>query len=196
MELQNCNKDLCLYGLDRLVDVMSETLPTELLNTLQHIQKASLESKKRHAQAAIAIAVAEATAAAASPIPFSDATVLIPIQITMIAAITTVFGLKVNKSIITGFVSSTIGTAGTTVLGKTIVANLLKLIPVVGTVSGGVISGATAAALTAALGEAYIKVMELVYTGEIKSEDIYSKEGQPLIEKIFKEELSKDRKKE
>lgn len=196
MELQNCNKDLCLYGLDRLVDVMSETLPTELLNTLQHIQKASLESKKRHAQAAIAIAVAEATAAAASPIPFSDATVLIPIQITMIAAITTVFGLKVNKSIITGFVSSTIGTARTTVLGKTIVANLLKLIPVVGTVSGGVISGATAAALTAALGEAYIKVMELVYTGEIKSEDIYSKEGQPLIEKIFKEELSKDRKKE
>lgn len=183
------------YGLNILVDVMSESLPNELQDTLQHMQKASLEAKKKHAQAAIATAVVAATAAAASPIPFSDAAVLVPIQITMIASITTAFGLGVNKRIITGFVSSTIGTAGTTVLGKTIVANLIKLIPVVGTASGAVISGATAGALTAALGEAYIKVMELVYTGDIKSEDIYSKGGQSLIEKIFKEELRKDRRK-
>lgn len=34
------------FGLDTLIDVMSEVLPTELQDTLQNIQKVSLESKK------------------------------------------------------------------------------------------------------------------------------------------------------
>jgi len=32
------------FGLDTLIDVMSEVLPTELQDTLQNIQKVSLES--------------------------------------------------------------------------------------------------------------------------------------------------------
>lgn len=36
------------YGLDTLIDVMAEVLPVELQNTLQNVQKASLESKKKH----------------------------------------------------------------------------------------------------------------------------------------------------
>ncbi len=35
------------YGLDSLIDVMTEVLPSELQNTLQNVQIASLESKKR-----------------------------------------------------------------------------------------------------------------------------------------------------
>lgn len=35
------------YGLDTLIDVMAEVLPAELQNTLQNVQKASLESKKK-----------------------------------------------------------------------------------------------------------------------------------------------------
>lgn len=34
------------YGLDKLIDIMSEALPVELMYTLQNVQKASLESKK------------------------------------------------------------------------------------------------------------------------------------------------------
>lgn len=34
------------YGLDQLVDIMSEALPEELQDTLQNVQKASLKSKK------------------------------------------------------------------------------------------------------------------------------------------------------
>ena len=75
--------------------------------------------------------------------------------------ITVIFGLEVNKSLLTGFVSSTIGTAGATVLGRTIVADLIKLIPGLGTTAGGLISGATASLITTALGEAYIILMEM-----------------------------------
>lgn len=183
------------YGLDTLIDIMSESLPDELQDTLQNLQKVSLEAKKKYSQAAVATAVAAAFGEGFAPIPFSDAAILIPTQVAMIASITTIFGMEVNKSLITGFVSSTIGTAGTTVLGKTIVSNLFKLIPGVGTGVGGAISAATASLLTTALGEAYIKVMELVYKGEMKNEDLYSEEGRAAVTKIFKEGLKKERKK-
>ena len=183
------------YGLDKLIDIMSESLPNELQDTLQNVQKASLEAKKKYSQAAVATAVAAAFGEGFAPIPFSDAAVLIPTQVAMIASITTIFGMEVNKSLLTGFVSSTIGTAGATVLGKTIVSNLIKLIPGVGTGVGGLISGSTASLLTTALGEAYIIVMEMIYKGELKSEDLYSKDGQATMSKIFKEELKKERKK-
>lgn len=182
------------YGLDQLVDIMSEALPEELQDTLQNVQKASLKSKKKRSRAVVAAASAVAFGEGFIPIPFSDAVVLIPTQITMIASITTNFGMSISKSVIMSFMSSTIGTAGTTILGKSMVSNLFKLIPGVGTGVGGMISGSTASLLTTALGEAYIKFMEMIYKGELKKEDLYDQNGQKAISKMFKEELTKKRK--
>lgn len=176
------------YGLDKLIDIMSEALPNELQKTLQNIQKVSLESKK-YAQAAIATAVTASFGEGFTPVPFSDAALLVPTQVTMIGAITVIFGIDVNKSFLTGFVSATLGTAGTTLLGKTVVSNLLKMIPGIGTVAGGAISGSTAGLLTTALGEAYIKLMEMIYRGEMKSEDLYGKAGMDEMKHIFQSEL-------
>lgn len=181
------------YGLDTLIDVMAEVLPVELQNTLQNIQKASLESKKKASQAIVAAAVAGSFGEGFAPIPFSDAALLVPTQVGMIAGITVIFGLDINKSFLTSFVSATIGSAGATVLGKTIVSNLLKLIPGIGTVAGGLISGTTAGLLTTALGEAYIKIMEMVFKGELSKEDLYSEDGQNTMTQLFKTELKKKR---
>lgn len=177
------------YGLEQLIDVMAEALPNELQSTLQNVQKASLKSKKRAAQAAVAAAVASSFGEGFVPIPFADATLLIPTQVTMIAGITAIFGMDISKNFLTAFVSATIGSAGATVLGKTIVSNLLKLIPGVGTVVGGMISGTTAGLLTTALGEAYIKVMEMIYKGEFNREDLYTDDGQRKMNLLFKEQL-------
>ena len=179
------------YGLDHLIDIMAEVLPNELQNTLQNVQKASLESKKKAAQALVATAVAGSFGEGFAPIPFSDAALLVPTQVGMIAGITVIFGLDINKSFLTSFVSATIGSAGATVLGKTIVSNLLKLIPGVGTVAGGLISGTTAGLLTTALGSAYIMIMEMVYKGEIDKEKLYTDEGQKEMNRLFKEALKK-----
>lgn len=181
------------YGLDTLIDVMAEVLPVELQNTLQNVQKASLESKKKASQAIVAAAVAGSFGEGFAPIPFSDAALLVPTQVGMIAGITVIFGLDINKSFLTSFVSATIGSAGATVLGKTIVSNLLKLIPGIGTVAGGLISGTTAGLLTTALGEAYIKIMEMVFKGELSKEDLYSEDGQNTMTQLFKTELKKKR---
>ena len=68
------------FGLDTLIQVMSEVLPDELQDTLQNVQITSLEAKKRYAQAAVATATAAAFGEGFSPIPFSDCALLIPTQ--------------------------------------------------------------------------------------------------------------------
>ena len=125
----------------------------------------------------------------AAPIPFSDCALLIPTQLTMIVSITVIFGFDVNKSILTALISSTIGTGGATVLGKTVVSNILKFIPGVGTVIGGAISASTAGLITTALGEAYIKVLELVFQGEMNINDLGTTKGKEQMSKAFKEQL-------
>ena len=181
------------YGLDALIHIMGEALPEELVDTLQHVQIASLSEKKRRAQAAVATATVAAAGEGAVPIPFSDCALLIPTQLTMIASITVIFGFDVNKSILTAFLSSTLGAGGATLLGKTVVGNILKLVPGIGSVAGGAISAGTAGIITAALGEAYVGIMSLVFNGEMSIEDLSSKKGKDEMKKLFKEELAKKR---
>lgn len=181
------------YGLDVLIKVMGEALPDELMDTLQNVQIASLEEKKRHAQAAVATASLAAAGEGAAPIPFSDCALLIPTQLGMIASITVIFGFGVNKSIISALLSSTIGAGGATLLGKTVVSNILKLIPGAGTIAGGAISAGTAGVITAALGEAYIGVMELVFKGEMSIDDIGTEKGKETMSNLFKKQLKSQR---
>lgn len=177
------------YGLDTLIKIMSQVLPDELQDTLQNVQKASLEEKVKHSHAILATAVAAAFGEGFAPIPFSDAALLVPTQIGMIAGITVCFGLDVNASILTGFASSTLGAGGATILGKTVVANILKLIPGIGTTAGGAISGATASLITTALGEAYILLMTQIFKGEMNASDIGTDKGKETMTRLFKEQL-------
>lgn len=181
------------YGLDALIQVMGEALPDELIDTLQHVQIASLEEKKRRAQAAVATATVAAAGEGAAPIPFSDCALLIPTQVSMIASITVIFGFDVNKSVITALLSSSIGAGGATVLGKTVVTNILKFIPGAGTIVGGAISASTAGVITAALGEAYIAIMELVFKGEMSIDDLGTKKGKDKMTVLFKQQLKMQR---
>ena len=184
------------YGLDVLIKVMGEALPEEMMDTLQNLQIVSLEEKKRRAQAAVATAALAAAGEGAAPIPFSDCALMIPTQLGMIASITVIFGFDVNKSIITALLSSTIGAGGATVLGKTVVTNILKFIPGVGTVAGGAISAGTAGVITAALGEAYIGVMELVFKGDMSIDDIGTKKGKKTMSQLFKSNLKANKAKQ
>lgn len=183
------------FGLDALLAVMTEVLPDELQDTLQNVQKASLKAKKLRAQTAVATATAAAFGEGFSPIPFADCALLIPTQVAMIAGITAIYGLDINKSIITAFVSSALGTGGATIAGKTIASNLLKLVPGAGTVLGGTISGGTAGLITTALGEAYILLMEAVYKGDLKESDLATEDGRKKLKDLFKKKV-KEKKEE
>ena len=67
------------------------------------------------------------------------------------------------------------GCTATTAVGRSVVGNLLKLVPAIGTVAGGVINAGTALALTEALGHLYSEVVSRLLVekeGDVSSDDI------------------------
>ena len=151
-------------GLQDLVDATAEVIPEAVQRAFAAAQKASIDLKKKRAHKVVAGSAAAAAAAGASPIPFSDAALLIPIQIGMLAGISAVFGIEISQAFLGTLVSAIAGTAGATFLGRAVVSNLLKFVPGMGTIAGGVISAGTAAGLTTALGEAYVAVLAKLFT--------------------------------
>lgn len=157
-------------NLDKLVELTEEVLPEGRRNAFAAAQKASIKQKVSRAQAVIVGSVTAAVAAGASPIPFSDAAILVPIEVGMLAGISKVFGLNLSKGLLGTLVSSMLGASAATIGGKAIVSGLLKLIPGAGTVAGAVVSGATAGTLTTTLGEIYVGTLTAVFNatkGEI-----------------------------
>lgn len=152
------------YGLDKLVEITESLLPEAQKKAFAAAQKVRIDLKIKKAHLVVAGAVASATAAGAVPIPFSDAIVLVPIQVGMLAGISATMGLDFSDGFLKTLIASALGTSTATLAGKAIVSGLFKLIPGFGSVVGGLISGATAASLTTALGEAYIKVLEKMLT--------------------------------
>lgn len=157
-----------VFGLEELVELAMEVVPEAQKKAFIAAQKISLKQKRKKARAIIVTAATAAGTAAFSPIPFSDAAILVPIQVGMLASITAVFGFELKKAFLSTLVSSTITAGGATVIGRSIVSNLLKFIPGVGTLAGGAIAASTAVAITSAFGEAYIST--LVYL--LKNKDI------------------------
>jgi uncharacterized protein (DUF697 family)/GTP-binding protein EngB required for normal cell division len=176
------------YGGSELVEFTSSILPESAQKAFVNAQSVSFKLKRDKAQAIVVTTVAVSFGAGFTPIPFSDAVLLVPTQVGMIAGITAVYGMKISKSTMTAIVASLAGTTGATVLGKTIVSNLIKMIPGVGTVVGGVISGTTAAALTTALGGTYIVIMEMLVKGELSESDITSGKAKKLMMDIFQKQ--------
>ena len=146
-------------GLEELVEATAEIVPEAAKRAFAAAQKASIDLKKKAARRVVVAAAASATAAGASPIPFSDAALLIPIQVGMLAGISATFGVELSKGLFSTLIAAMAGTTGATFAGRAIVSNLLKFIPGVGSVAGGVISATTAGGLTTALGELYIAVL-------------------------------------
>ena len=133
--------------------------------------------------------VASAFGVGFSPIPISDATLLVPMQITMLAHITSIFGLSLDKSQIVSIIAGIGGTGGVTYFGKILVSSAFKLIPGIGIVAGGMISGTTASVLTVALAFSYIEVLRQIAIAEINGRDMKIKEIQQIMNKNLSEQL-------
>lgn len=177
------------FGLEDLIDVMENCLPKIMKETLNNVQKVSIKHKRDCAMGAVATAVSLAAAAGASPIPFSDCLVLIPIEAAMITSITIIYGVSLPTGFVAEFLTGTIGCGTVTLLGRFAVVNILKCIPGVGTAIGSAISGATAGVLTTALGSTFIAIIEAIYKGEVKLNELSEEEMKDFITNTFKEKL-------
>ncbi len=151
------------HGLEALVGLTLECVPEAHRRAFTAAQKASLKQKAKEAHVIVGVAATSAGAAGATPIPFADAFILVPIQVGMIAGISATYGLEMSTAFLSTLLTSAAGGTATTFGGRALVTNLLKIFPGAGTVAGGVIAAATAVALTAAMGEAYIATLSALY---------------------------------
>jgi uncharacterized protein (DUF697 family)/dephospho-CoA kinase len=146
-------------GLTELVNLTIDVIPEGQRKAFAAAQKVSLDLKISQAHKAVAISALTAGGIGATPIPFSDAIGIIPVQIGMLASISAAFGLKIDQAFLSSLVAGTFTATAGSMAGKALVGALLKMIPGVGSVAGGAISGGVAAALTTAFGESYIAVL-------------------------------------
>lgn len=173
------------HGLRELLDATFRCAPEGVTSALVAAQKIDLARKRKRAGDAIKVATSAAGTAGASPIPFSDAAVLVPLQITMMASIANTYGLSLDRST----AASIAATAATTVAGRTAATSLLKLIPGAGTVVGGTINAAVAGTLTYAVGHAWVRVCERLSAGELRT--VGGVLDSKAIRKLFMDEFKK-----
>lgn len=173
------------YGLDELIEMSFQIIPEEQKRAFNNAQQVDIERKAKSARSWASKYIATSFGVGFMPIPFSDASILVPMQLTLLAHITAIFGISMDKATITSMLAAVGGTGGATYAGRYIVSNLIKLIPGVGTIVGGMISGATASIMTTALALSYIEVLTVIAKGEKdgKYPDLKN------IEQLMKEKL-------
>ena len=178
------------FGLQELIDVTLEVIPSEVHKAFINAQQIDIKLKEEKAKSWAKTYITSAFGVGFTPIPIADATLLVPMQITMLGHITAIFGLSLDKSQVISMIAGVGGTSGTTLLGKFLVSSVFKVIPGIGTITGGVISGATASVLTVALAYSYIEVLKRIAVAESQGKDLKLVEIQKLMNQSFTEQLT------
>ncbi|HET9649468.1 MAG TPA: GTPase [Microlunatus sp.] len=151
------------YGLQEVLDATFRVAPEGVHGALIAAQEIDLARKAKEAQRLIGVAVTSAGAAAATPIPFSDAALLVPIQLGMMARIAQLYKIKFDRAALMAIASTTAATQ----VGRATFTGLLKLVPGAGSVIGGAIGAGVASTFTFAMGEAWLKVCQQVHAGKL-----------------------------
>ena len=122
-----------------------------------------------------------------SPIPFSDAVLLVPIQLTMMMRLYKIFGASWSEALAKGITKELVVVG----LGRSLVGNVLKFVPAVGTIAGGAINATVATTITEALGWVTVKMLN---DGEDIFNNVLTFEGQfkGLVSKLQKANKKKE----
>ncbi|HEU5484026.1 MAG TPA: DUF697 domain-containing protein [Microlunatus sp.] len=155
------------YGLQEVLDATFRCAPEGVHGALTAAQEIDLSRKASEAQKVIGAAVASAGAAAAIPIPFSDATLLVPIQLGMMAKVAHLYKIKFDRAALMAIISTTAATQ----VGRATFTGLLKLVPGAGAVVGGAIGAGVASTFTYAMGQAWLRVCQQVQAGKLSGLD-------------------------
>jgi uncharacterized protein (DUF697 family)/GTPase SAR1 family protein len=172
------------HGLLDLLDATFRLAPDGAAEALNAAQKIDPARKAAAAEKAVNAATAAATAAGFTPIPFADAAVLVPIQISMMAKIANIYDIPMQRATIASLAATTV----TTQTGRAAATGLLKLVPGVGTLAGGAITGGVAGTVTFAVGHAWHRVC--IGMAEGRYQTVTGTLDSQMVQKVFNEELA------
>jgi uncharacterized protein (DUF697 family)/predicted GTPase len=140
------------FGLSELVAETYQLLPEAVRRAFSNAQGIDLELKRREARKVVVQHSGVAASIGAVPIPIPDAGPLLAVQGAMLARINVAMGVEFDDATRSFLVKGVLGTGAIVTIGRQAASMLLKAIPGL----GSAINATVAAALTAALGEAYI----------------------------------------
>ena len=172
------------HGLLDLLDATFRCAPQEAAEALTAAQKIDPARKAAAAEKAVSAATAAATAAGFTPIPFADAAVLVPIQLGMMAKIANIYDIPMQRATVASLATTTV----TTQAGRAAATGLLKLVPGVGTVVGGAITGGVAGTVTFAVGTAWHRVC--IGMAEGRYETVAGTLDSETIQRVFNQEVA------
>ena len=158
-ELNNLKKEA---GKDKEIDQENERIEKKRKQE-EEIEEVEYQEKK--AREIVDMSSVAAGGVGVIPIPFADAIPISGIQLNMIYQINEKFNVETEAKMIVSGLGTVVGAS---MIGRTVASNLLKFIPIVGSVA----SIGTAAAITKAMGEAYIITLKNLCIR-------YIKEGRP-----------------
>lgn len=179
------------FGLNDLIKMTFDIIPEETKEAFNNAQQVDIERKAKSARNWAIKYIVSSFGVGFVPIPFSDASLLVPMQVGLLAHITAIFGISLDKAAITSLVAAIGGTGGATYAGRYIVSNVIKLIPGAGTLVGGMISGTTASIITTALAMSYIEVLTIIAKGEREGKYPNLSNMESLMREKFEARLKK-----
>ncbi len=151
------------YGLREVLDATFRVAPEGVHGALVAAQEIDTDRKEAEAKKTIGAAVSSAAAAAATPIPFSDAVLLVPIQLGMMARIAQLYKIKFDRAALMAIIATTAATQA----GRAAFTGLLKMVPGAGTIVGGAIGAGVASTFTYAMGHAWLTVCQRAAKGQL-----------------------------
>lgn len=153
------------YGLDDLMDRTVELTPEALRMATVAVSNYQLNMKRKLAHGFTATVTAGSALVGATPIPIADAAILVPAQTALVQGISKIYGMPTKNS----SVIRTIVECGTvSIPARMAVSSLKAAFPGV----GNAINAIVAAVLSGAIGEISIMIMDRIYTGKIKDDDL------------------------
>jgi uncharacterized protein (DUF697 family) len=174
------------FGLQELAEISSKLMPEAQRSAFINGQVVLVNLKMEEARKLIPLYCGAAAAVAAMPLPTHSGP-LGALQMTMCGRLSAVMGVD-DPSMANALARVMSGT-GAASLGRSTVAGLLRLVPGAGAVASGVISASVAAAITAALGEAYIQACSVLVRRRARGETVPDAEILNVMEGAFRRRL-------
>ena len=180
------------YGVDELLKITLNILSTSFSENTSDAfinSQTSLEIKNQKATEIVNQTVAMAFGEGFIPVPVADIFMLIPTEITMMARITNIYGLEMTRDKLKRILFIMFSSVGAASASVFFAKSLIKIIPGIGTIAGGLLNGAAAGLMTQAFGRTYIFIMNKLYTGEMTEKDFETAEGKEQIKKVLRGEM-------
>ncbi len=146
-------------GIIELVKATHGLLAGPAREAFNAAQQVDIDAKRAAALKIAGGAAASAGLAAATPLPLADSAGVLTINIGMVAGIAVAMGVPLTRANMLPVATSIVGALAVTFGARMLGGSILKLIPGVGTLAGGVINAGLASSATYGLGHGFTEYL-------------------------------------